>query len=233
VLVTAQYFKDSKLSFHSDGLVIYRDFKKYVDLNPEKFEVPINVTDLTNNSKVRSRVLLKNKTRGEVIEVEGNTIVSLRSGDRYEVEVTSDQGYAFTSTSLDLSSGKIQPINVSLQKLDVNAKLALRDINFETNSDQLNEISYTELNRVIKLMNENPHLKMEVAAHTDDKGSREYNLILSNKRAKSVMEYLTNTISQDRLLAKGYGEDAPKVENRDEDSRALNRRVEMRVLSNN
>jgi outer membrane protein OmpA-like peptidoglycan-associated protein len=134
---------------------------------------------------------------------------------------------------LDLSSGKIQPINVSLQKLDVNAKLALRDINFETNSDQLNEISYTELNRVIKLMNENPHLKMEVAAHTDDKGSREYNLILSNKRAKSVMEYLTNTISQDRLLAKGYGEDAPKVENRDEDSRALNRRVEMRVLSNN
>ncbi len=232
ILVSAQHFKDSKLSFNSDGLIIYRDFKKYVDLIPEKFEVPINVTDLTNNSKVKSKVLLKNKTRGEVIEVEGNTVVSLRSGDRYEIEVTSDQGYAFNSTALDLSEGKFQPINVTLQKLDVNAKLALRDINFETNSDQLNDISFTELNRVIKLMQENPHLKMEVAAHTDDKGPKDYNLILSNKRAKSVMEYLSASIPPDRLLAKGYGEDSPKVENKTEENRAINRRVEMRVVSN-
>jgi outer membrane protein OmpA-like peptidoglycan-associated protein len=233
ILVSALHFKDSKLSFHTDGLVIYRNFKKYVDLIPEKFEVPINVTDLTNNSKVKSKVLLKNKTRGEVIEVDGNTVVSLRSGDRYEVEVTSDQGYAFNSTALDLTEGKIQPINVTLQKLDVNAKLALRDINFETNSDQLTDISFIELNRVIKLMDENPHLKMEVAAHTDDKGSKEYNLILSNKRAKSVMDFLVTKVPAERLLAKGYGEDAPKVENKNEENRALNRRVEMRVLSNN
>jgi outer membrane protein OmpA-like peptidoglycan-associated protein/Tol biopolymer transport system component len=233
ILVSAQHFKDSKLSFHSDGLIIYRDFKKYVDLIPEKFEVPINVTDLSNNSKVKSKVLLKNKTRGEVIEVEGNTVVSLRSGDRYEVEVTSDQGYAFNSTTLDLTEGKMQPIFVTLQKLDVNAKLALRDINFETNSDLLTDVSFTELNRVIKLMQENPHLKMEVAAHTDDKGSKEYNLILSNKRASSVMKYLTASVPADRLLSKGYGEDAPKVENKSEEARAINRRVEMRVLSNN
>ncbi len=232
ILVSSDHFKDTKLSFHSDGLIIYRDFKKYVDLVPEKFEVPINVTDLTNNSKVKSKVLLKNKTRGEVIEVEGNTIVSLRSGDRYEVEVTSDQGYAFSSTSLDLIDGKVQPIHVSLQKLDINAKLALRDINFETNSDQLSDISFTELNRVIKLMVENPNLKMEVAAHTDDKGPPEYNLILSNKRAKSVLTYLVAAIPPDRLVSKGYGEVAPKVENKTEENRAVNRRVEMKVLSN-
>jgi outer membrane protein OmpA-like peptidoglycan-associated protein/Tol biopolymer transport system component len=232
ILVSALHFKDSKLSFHSDGLIIYRDFKKYVDLIPEKFEVPINVTDLTNNSKVKSKVLLKNKTRGEVIEVDGNTTVSLRSGDRYEIEVTSDQGYSFTSTALDLTDGKFQPINVSLQKLDINTRLALRDINFETNSDLLNDISFTELNRVIKLMQENPHLKMEVAAHTDDKGPTDYNLILSNKRAKSVMTYLTASIPMERLIAKGYGEGLPKVENKTEENRATNRRVELKVLSN-
>jgi outer membrane protein OmpA-like peptidoglycan-associated protein/Tol biopolymer transport system component len=232
ILVSALHFKDSKLSFATEGLIIYRDFKKYVDLIPEKFEVPINVTDLTNNSKVKSKVLLKNKTRGEVIEVDGNTVVSLRSGDRYEVEVTSDQGYAFNSTALDLTDGKFNPINVTLQKLDVNAKLELRDINFETNSDQLNDVSFTELNRVIKLMQENPHLKMEVAAHTDDKGPTEYNLILSNKRAKSVMDYLTASISSDRLVSKGYGEGSPKVENKTEENRAINRRVEVKVLSN-
>jgi outer membrane protein OmpA-like peptidoglycan-associated protein len=127
----------------------------------------------------------------------------------------------------------MQPIFVTLQKLDVNAKLALRDINFETNSDLLTDVSFTELNRVIKLMQENPHLKMEVAAHTDDKGSKEYNLILSNKRASSVMKYLTASVPADRLLSKGYGEDAPKVENKSEEARAINRRVEMRVLSNN
>jgi outer membrane protein OmpA-like peptidoglycan-associated protein len=232
ILVSAPHFKDSKLSFASEGLIIYRDFKKYVDLIPEKFEVPINVSDLTNNTKVKSKVLLKNKTRGEVIEVDGNTVVSLRSGDRYEVEVTSDQGYAFNSTALDLTDGKFNPINVTLQKLDVNAKLELRDINFETNSDQLNEVSFTELNRVIKLMQENPHLRMEVAAHTDDKGSSEYNLILSNKRAKSVMDYLTASITPDRLVSKGYGENSPKVENKTEENRAVNRRVEVKVLSN-
>jgi outer membrane protein OmpA-like peptidoglycan-associated protein len=212
--------------------VIYRDFEKFIELVPEKVEVALNVADMVNNSKVKSKVLLKNKTRGEVIEVDGNQMVSLRAGDRYEVEVTSDQGYAFNSTAIDLTTGKVNSIDVKLMKLELNAQLALKDINFESNSDKLSDGSFIELTRVITLMKENPTLKVEIDAHTDDIGSDNYNLILSNKRAKSVMEYLTqNNIPVERFSAKGYGETQAKFKNDSDENRAKNRRVELKILS--
>jgi outer membrane protein OmpA-like peptidoglycan-associated protein/Tol biopolymer transport system component len=177
IIVSATHFKGAIVTFDVSGLVIYRDFEKYLELVPEKIEMALNVADLVNNSKVKSKVLLKNKSRDEVIEVDGNQMVLLRSGDRYEVEVTSDQGYAFNSTSIDLTSGKasVSSIDVKLLKLEQNAQLTLKDINFESNSDKLSDVSFTELTRVIQLMKENPTLKVEIAAHTDDKGSDTYN----------------------------------------------------------
>jgi outer membrane protein OmpA-like peptidoglycan-associated protein/Tol biopolymer transport system component len=234
IIVSAPHFKGAIISFDVSGLVIYRDFEKYLELVPEKIEMVLNVADLLNNSKVKSKVLLKNKSRDEVIEVDGNQMVLLRSGDRYEVEVTSDQGYAFNSTSIDLTSGKVvsSTIDVKLLKLEQNAQLTLKDINFESNSDKLSDVSFTELMRVIQLLKENPTMKVEIAAHTDDKGSDAYNLILSNKRAKSVMDYLNqNQVKVDRLIPKGYGESLFKFKNDSDESRAKNRRVELKILS--
>jgi hypothetical protein len=155
IILSADHFKSEILEFNVSGLVIYRNFEKYVELVPEKTEVMLNVSDLVNNSKVKAKVVLKNKNRDEVIEVTGNQMVSLRAGDRYEVEVTSDQGYAFNSTVLDLSAGgALAPVDIRLMKLEKDAKLTLRDINFESNSVQLSDISYTELRRVIQLLRE-------------------------------------------------------------------------------
>jgi outer membrane protein OmpA-like peptidoglycan-associated protein len=123
-------------------------------------------------------------------------------------------------------------VDVKLMKLELNAQLALKDINFESNSDKLSDVSFTELNRVIQLMKENGTLKVEIAAHTDDMGSDNYNLTLSNKRAKSVMDYLIqNQITVDRFTAKGYGETQFKFKNDSEENRAKNRRVELKILS--
>jgi outer membrane protein OmpA-like peptidoglycan-associated protein len=232
VIVSAPHFKSVVFEFSSAGLVIYRNFEKYVELVPEKTQVMVNVNDLINNSKVKSKVLLKNKNRDEVIEVEGNQMVSLRSGDRYEMEVTSDQGYAFNSGIVDVTQGTVAPVTVKLLKLEQNAKLTLRDINFESNSVKLSDISFTELNRVIQLMNENPTLKVEVDAHTDDVGTDQYNLLLSQQRAKSVVDFLLgNKINPDRFSAKGYGETQAKVPNDSEENRAVNRRVELKIVS--
>ncbi|MDZ4715383.1 MAG: OmpA family protein [Cytophagales bacterium] len=233
IILSAEHFKSSILDFNVSGLVIYRNFEKFAELIPEKTDVMVNVSDLVNNSKVKARVVLKNMSRDEVIEVTGNQMVSLRTGDRYEVEVTSDQGYAFNSTVLDLSAGgAIAPVDIRLLKLERDAKLTLRDITFESNSVQLSDISYTELKRVVQLMKENPTLKVEVAAHTDDVGSETYNQVLSQNRAKSVAEFLTeNKINPDRFVAKGYGEAQKKVANDSEANRAMNRRVELRILS--
>jgi len=232
IIISAPHFKSEILNFNVAGLVIYHSFDKFVELVPEKVEVMVNVSDKINNSKVKAKVILKNKNRDEIIELEGNQLVSLRSGDRYEMEVTSDQGYAFNSGTIDPSQAAHDPINVKLLKLEANAKLTLRDINFESNSAKLSEISFTELNRVIQLMKENPTLKVEVAAHTDDVGADAYNLELSDKRAKGVVEFfLENKISPDRFVAKGYGEAQSKVPNDSEANRAINRRVELKILS--
>lgn len=228
IIISAPHFKSTTLTFDVSGLVMYRTFEKYVELVPDKVDVMVNVSDLVNNSKVKARVVLKNKNREEVIEVTGNQMVSLRSGDRYEMEVTSDQGYAFSSGVVDGST----PIEVKLMKLEQNAKLTLRDINFESNSVKLSDISFTELNRVVQLMKENPTLKVEVAAHTDDVGLDAYNLELSDKRARSVVDFLLeNKINPERFVAKGYGESQSKVPNDSDANRAINRRVELKIIS--
>ena len=228
--ISAPNFKSDLFTLDLSKLVLYRNFEKEVPLAPEKKEVMINVADLSNNSKVKSKIILRNKDRDERIEVDGNSMVSLRVGDRYEIEATSDQGYAFNSTSLEVgkNSGNI---DMKLLKLDMNAKLELKDILFESNSSTLSDISFVELERVIKLMNENPTLKVEVAAHTDDVGSDSYNKVLSDKRANSVVTFLEeNKIAENRFEYKGYGESQPKVPNDTDENRAKNRRVELIVI---
>ena len=73
-----------------------------------------------------------------------------------------------------------------------------------------------------------PDLKLEVGGHTDNVGTAESNLSLSDARAKSVMKYLSDKgIVASRLTAKGYGQMSPVADNRGEDGRAKNRRVEL------
>ena len=183
-----------------------------------------------NNSKVKSKIILRNKNRDEYIEISGNEMVSLRKGDRYEIEATSDNGYAFNSTTIEVGKGNAE-VALKLLKLEKDARLALKDITFESNAATLSDNSFVELARVIELMKENPSLKVQIDAHTDDIGSDRYNLILSEKRAESVMNYLvSNDIDNSRFLSKGFGEKQPKVANDSEENRAANRRVELRVL---
>ncbi|HEX9649399.1 MAG TPA: OmpA family protein [Cyclobacteriaceae bacterium] len=238
VEVQKDNFEDNSFELDLTGLVMYRNYEEDVPLKPIKVEVAINVADLTNNSKVKSRVLIRNKNRDETIEVEGNEMVSLRAGDRYQLEVTSDQGYAFNSTEIDLTNAASNPaiaaqsVNVELQKLEANASLTLKEITFESNSFNLSEISFTELQRVVKLMRENPTLKVEIAAHTDDIGSDAYNRLLSQRRAQSVVNFLIgNDISSQRFVSKGYGESQPLIPNDSEEGRARNRRVELIILA--
>ncbi len=237
VFITAEYFKGASFSLDLTGLIIYRDYEKDLGLQPEKVRIFLDVADIKNNGKIRSKIIIRNKSRDEVIEAYGNEYVALRAGDRYEIESTSSDGYAFNSTTIDLSTKdgtvKVEEIKVAMKitKLEKDAKLTLKNINFESNSVQLSEGSYTELLRVVELMIENPSLKVEIAAHTDDVGSAQYNTILSDSRAKSVVDFLIdNQVPPTKFVAKGYGENVPLVTNDTDENRAKNRRVELKIL---
>ncbi len=92
--------------------------------------------------------------------------------------------------------------------------------------------SIAELNRLKRILDDNPSMKIEIGGHTDSKGSGEYNKKLSNDRAQSVVTYLIeNGIDTTRLTYKGYGKDQPVASNETEEGRQENRRVEFKVIS--
>lgn len=103
---------------------------------------------------------------------------------------------------------------------------------FEFDKHRIISASYPILDRLVEIMNKYPFIKLEIAAHTDNMGSFEYNMILSRRRVQSIVDYLVGKgISKDRIIGKGYGESRPVATNNTEEGREMNRRVEFIVIN--
>lgn len=167
-------------------------------------------------------------------EHDGNYIAILNKGKAWDFAVSSP-GYFFHSEKIDLTNLKqFREVNqdIFLEPIVVGAHIVLNNMFFETRSYKLLKDSKHELNRIITIMKENPTMKVEISGHTDNVGTARYNMVLSRRRAESVVAYLTeNGVEAERLVAKGYGFTKPKERNIDERSRRLNRRVEIQVLA--
>ncbi|MDR1528971.1 MAG: OmpA family protein [Burkholderiales bacterium] len=122
------------------------------------------------------------------------------------------------------------PADAMKEAIDKTGKVQLYGVNFDFDSDVLRPESGAVLNEVVKLAQANPGWKFEVGGHTDSQGADAYNQNLSERRAASVVRYLTRAgVTASRLSAKGYGESRPLIpETGDsEAARAQNRRVEL------
>lgn len=114
--------------------------------------------------------------------------------------------------------------------------ITLRNIYYDLDDTTLRVESFPELNKLVKILVENPLLRVEIGSHTDSRGSREYNDVLSRGRANSVVAYLEkNGIRSDRMEPRGYGEQ--KLVNRcadnvpcSEEEHQLNRRTTFKVI---
>ncbi len=107
----------------------------------------------------------------------------------------------------------------------------LKGVNFDFNKDTLRPDAKPILDEAVAVMQRYPEIKVEIAGHTDSVGSDAYNLSLSDRRAKTVMEYFVSKgIDAGRLSSKGYGEASPLTGNDSVAGRAQNRRVEMRII---
>lgn len=124
-----------------------------------------------------------------------------------------------------------EKLEIKKENIRVGQTIELKNVFFAFNKWDLLPESYPELNNVAEFLKENPSVEIELAGHTDDIGSDEYNLDLSDKRANSVKTYLTaQGISESRLRAKGYGETRPVAPNEYDWGREKNRRVEFTIL---
>ena len=165
--------------------------------------------------------------------VTGEYLIVLAEGSQYALYIN-ETGYLFSSLSFNYEKDDLMtPVrkDISLTPIRTGSKTVLNNIFFETDKYELQERSKTELNKVVRFMNNNPEIRIEISGHTDDVGDDSYNLALSNKRAKSVFDYLTqNGVAPGRMRYAGYGEKAPAFANDSEDNRSKNRRIEFKII---
>ncbi|MBW2217266.1 MAG: OmpA family protein, partial [Deltaproteobacteria bacterium] len=111
---------------------------------------------------------------------------------------------------------------------DPNGCWVIRAAMFGHNKSAINPDYYTPLDEIAAILEQNPKLQIEVQGHADNVGSAEYNLQLTQSRAKAVVNYfISKGVERNRLTAVGYGFSQPKAGNDTAEGRALNRRVEL------
>lgn len=182
--------------------------------------------ELTIYLKTNKRTEMKPGTPGGKYEQE------IKQLGKYII-VASAEGYLTATDSVEAISEDITPVikDIALQPIEVGLTVRLDHIYFDFDKTTLKKESYEELAKVIEFLKRNPTVEIEIAGHTDSKGSDEYNQKLSQGRTQAVVDYLVSQgISARRLVAMGYGESKPVDTNETEEGRAKNRRVEFTVL---
>lgn len=197
------------------------------------------ITDAKTNQVLEATIDLIDNDKNQILatfksnSATGKYLVTLPSGKNYGIAVKKDS-YLFHSENFNLPEGAdYQEYNkdVALKKIEIGSVIVLRNIFFDFDKATIRSESANELERLIKLLNDNPTLKIELGSHTDSKGSDEYNLKLSDNRSKSVVDYLIGKgINSGRLVAKGYGETKPIDTNDTDAGRQNNRRTEFKIL---
>lgn len=195
------------------------------DLTKKPLEATIEIIDNLKNEVIAT--FLSNSSTGKYL-------VSLPAGRNYGIAVKKEN-YLFHSENFDIpNTAAYQEVvkDVALKNIAVGSKIILKNIFFDFDKATLRPESTNELERLTKLLNDVPTLKIEISGHTDSKGADAYNKTLSNNRAKAVVDYLIGKgIAADRLTSAGYGEEQPIATNDTDEGRQLNRRTEFKILS--
>ncbi len=136
---------------------------------------------------------------------------------------------ALMSTPCDTSNN----CDSTFSNLKTGKSIALRNIYFETAKSNLLIQSFIELDKLVKALQEQVSIKIEIDGYTDNTGNDQYNQTLSLKRAMAVSNYLvSNGIPQSRIIYKGFGSLNPVGDNQKEEGRAKNRRIEIKISGN-
>lgn len=166
---------------------------------------------------------------------QGNYLSVLPLGKNYAFNV-SKKGYLFYSGRFEMkeASGQTQFKNdIPLQPLQKDNSMVLRNIQFETGKYDLLTSSFIEIEKIVRVLLDNPQLRVQIIGHTDSIGKEKDNLSLSLQRAEVVVAYLISSgVQPDRLKAAGLGSQQPIGDNATAQGRALNRRTELVIISN-
>jgi len=178
----------------------------------------------------------KNVIESKVSEANGEVYYSVDCNKAYAIQVTKD-GYESNTFPVAKTNGGTVNVAADLQPIDVIVKeteITLNEIFFEFDKSNITQAGAFELDKLVQVLKNNPTMEIMVKGHTDSRGSDQYNLNLSDRRARAAVQYvISKGIAKNRIAGKGFGESEPKVdckENCTEEDHAKNRRNEFLIV---
>ena len=212
------------------------NIEKNIELIPKKIPYQFQLLDKETKVILKDpKVKVMDAETKQLLEVKVEkdvATVTVEIGKAYKFAANA-LGYTFFSRGFkpdtaDVFKDRLKKVPLAVLKKD--AVVQLQDITFETGKADLKPDSNEELDRLVGLLEGNQTIKVEISAHTDDVGNDDSNLKLSEKRAKTVVDYLTKKgIKAERMTAKGYGETQPVAANDTDENKAKNRRVQFKI----
>ncbi|PID90362.1 MAG: hypothetical protein CSA97_03240, partial [Bacteroidetes bacterium] len=218
-------------------------YSEYQKVTFDLYAKPMNANMVTLGGKIINTKTGKPLEKGIPVQMKVNKQISdafkySKKGGRYKIMLPAGFEYEM-APSVKNFYNKVEFVDLRQAKprskvrrdffvtpLEVGQSVDIENIFFDTGKATLLEQSFRSLNALLDFFNEYPNVKVQVGGHTDNRGSAAYNRKLSERRAKSVADYLiSHGISKDRFSVKGYGPDRPKASNKTKVGRAKNRRV--------
>lgn len=224
----------------SGGLDIY-NFEMPQEFQPEKITYAKGkVYDSITRKPLAARFELIDLESGKTMvssysNASGNFLLTITANKNYMANV-SMPGYLFYSEKFrmkEVSTDYNHPfiLNIPMLPVDTGKSTILNNVYFDVDKYDLRPESYPELNKLVQFLRNNPDISIEIAGHTDNTGDDKKNLILSDNRAKAVVDYLVKEqIDPKRLRWVGYGETRPRYPNDTDEHKQLNRRTEYRII---
>ena len=189
-------------------------------------------------------------TSGQIIDEtftdENGTFAFTVYGDENYVLIGEKENYfstrgEFTTIGKELDKSTLKDFitnvefekNLILDRIVVNKSIVLDNIYYDLDKADIREDAALELDKLVVILRDNPNISIELSSHTDDRASVEYNQDLSQRRAESAVYYiLSKGITENRIIAKGYGESQLIIANaKSEEEHQINRRTEFKVTS--
>jgi len=197
------------------------------------------VFDKKTNKGLPSTIeLIDNSTAKVLMKIQtdevGEYFITLPTGKDYTFSVNRS-GYLYYTEQYSLTNlyaDSTYKKDIALESISLNKVVTFKNIQFQNNAFELLPVSLIEIDKLYQILVDNPTLKVEINGHTDNIGKASDNEVLSNNRAKSVVDYLIQKgISSKRLSFKGFGATKPITDNTTEAGRAKNRRTEFLIVS--
>ncbi len=208
-----------------------------------------NVTEEDTGEPLKAMVTATDVETGETFtfdesdECSGDYKMCLLRGRQYNIKIEMP-GYLSQEeivTIDDNSPSDIVAEKLRLRRLALGTKMVLANVFYDLNKATLSDSSYVALDKIVNLLKQYPDTRVEISAHTDSRGSADFNQRLSNARAKTCVEYLLSRgINENMLVARGYGENQLLMtdemiemlpdEERKEAAHQRNRRTEFKVI---